>query len=123
MLQYIPADYPTRPKYVKQFKEMAAKLKSIQLEDGSWHAALLDPESFPVPESSGTAFFTYGFLWGINNGILSAENYKEPAVRGWKRLVKNIHADGKLGYVQPIGENPKTVTYDQTAVYLSLIHI
>ena len=117
MLQYIPADYPTRPKYVKQFKEMAAKLKSIQLEDGSWHAALLDPESFPVPESSGTAFFTYGFLWGINNGILSAENYKEPAVRGWKRLVKNIHADGKLGYVQPIGENPKTVTYDQTAVY------
>ena len=117
VLQYMPADHPTRPNYEQQFKEMAEKLKSIQLADGSWHASLLDPDSFPVPESSGTAFFTYGFLWGINNGLLKEADYKESAVRGWKRLVKNVHADGKLGYVQPIGENPKTVTFDQSAVY------
>ena len=117
VLQYMPADHPTRPKYEQQFKEMAAKLKSIQQPDGSWHASLLDPASFPVPESSGTAFFTYGFLWGINNGILTEAEYKQSALKGWKRLVKNVHADGKLGYVQPVGENPKSVTYDQTAVY------
>lgn len=117
VLQYMPHDHPTRPKYIKQFKQMAAKLKSIQQQDGSWHASLLDPKSFPVPESSGTAFFTYGFLWGINNGILTDDEYKHPAVRGWQRLVRNVHADGKLGYVQPIGENPKLVTFDQTAVY------
>ena len=117
VLQYMPEDHPTRPKYIQQFKEMAVKLKSIQEPDGSWHASLLDPESFPVPESSGTAFFTYGFLWGINNGILAEADYKEPAFRGWSRLVKNVHANGKLGYIQPIGENPKTVTFDQTAVY------
>ena len=117
VLQYMPEDHPTRPKYIQQFKEIAVKLKSIQEPDGSWHASLLDPESFPVPESSGTAFFTYGFLWGINNGILTEADYKEPALRGWSRLVKNVHANGKLGYIQPIGENPKTVTFDQTAVY------
>ncbi|WP_435892587.1 glycoside hydrolase family 88 protein [Oceaniferula spumae] len=117
VLQYMPHDHPTRPKYIKQFKEMAAKLKSIQQKDGSWHASLLDPESFPVPESSGTAFFTYGFLWGINNGILPAAEYKQPAIRGWQRLVRNVHADGKLGYVQPIGQDPKLVTYDESAVY------
>ncbi|MBK1855359.1 glycoside hydrolase family 88 protein [Verrucomicrobiaceae bacterium 5K15] len=117
VLQHMPADHPTRPKYLQQFKEMAAKLKSLQLEDGSWHAALLDPESFPVPESSGTAFFTYGFLWGINNGVLAEADFKPAAIRGWQRLVNNVHANGKLGYVQPIGENPKKVTYDQTAVY------
>jgi len=117
VLQYMPADHPTRAAYIQQFKEMAVKLKSIQQPDGSWHASLLDPASFPVPESSGTAFFTYGFLWGINNGILAEADYKEPAVRGWKRLVKNVHADGKLGYVQPVGENPKSVTFDQSAVY------
>lgn len=117
VLQYMPHDHPTRGKYIQQFREMAAKLKSIQQKDGSWHASLLDPESFPVPESSGTAFFTYGFLWGINTGILDEGEYKEPAIRGWKRLVRNVHADGKLGFVQPIGENPKSVTFDQTAVY------
>ena len=117
VLQYMPLDHPTRPKYVQQFQEMAAKLKSIQQEDGSWHASLLDPESIPIPESSGTAFFTYGFLWGINNGILKEEDYKASALQGWTRLVRNVHANGKLGYVQPIGENPKSVTFDQTAVY------
>ncbi|WP_333864804.1 glycoside hydrolase family 88 protein [Sphingobacterium sp.] len=29
---------------------------------------MLDPEHAPGRETSGTAFFTYGLLWGINNG-------------------------------------------------------
>lgn len=117
LLQHMPADHPTRPKYIQQFKEMAAKLKSIQLADGSWHASLLDPDSFPVPESSGTAFFAYGFLWGINNNILDAKDYQSTSYKAWDRLVNCVHPDGKLGFVQPVGENPKSVTYDQTAVY------
>ena len=117
VLQHMPADHPTRGKYIQQFKEMAAKLKSIQMPDGSWRASLLDPESFPVPESSGTAFFAYGFLWGINNGILDAADYEASAYKAWDRLVYCVHPDGKLGFVQPVGENPKSVTYDQTAVY------
>jgi len=117
VLQNMPADYPSRSRYVKLFQEMAGKLKSLQVADGSWRASLLDPDSFQAPESSGTAFFTYGLLWGINNGILDEKKFLPAALKGWSRLVKNVHADGKLGFVQPIGENPKTVNFDQTAVY------
>jgi len=117
VLQHMPKDYPTRDKYIAVFKKMAKRLKALQLEDGSWHASLLDPDSFQSPESSGTAFFSYGFLWGINNGILDESEYLPAATKAWKRLVKNVHADGKLGYIQPIGEDPRKVTFDQTEVY------
>jgi len=117
VLQHMPADYPSRPRYIQLFKEMAAKLKSLQTDNGSWRASLLDPDSYPSPESSGTAFFTYGFLWGINQGILPEKEYMPAALKGWKRLVKNVHADGKLGFVQPVGADPRKVTFEQTAVY------
>lgn len=117
VLQYMPADFPSRERYEGLFKVMAAKLKSIQQADGSWRASLLDPESFPVPESSGTAFFTYGFLWGINQGLLDRESYLPAALKAWERLIENVHDDGKLGFVQPVGEDPREVTFDQTDVY------
>jgi rhamnogalacturonyl hydrolase YesR len=31
---------------------------------------MLDPQHAPGPETSGTAFFTYGLLWGVNNDLL-----------------------------------------------------
>ncbi|MFC4993966.1 glycoside hydrolase family 88 protein [Rubritalea tangerina] len=117
ILQYMPADYPSRPRYVKLFKEMAAKLKEIQHPDGSWHAALLDPDSFPAPESSGTAFYVYGMAWGINNGILSKSDYLPVCQKAWNRLVKNMHPSGKLGYVQAIGKDPQSVSLNETDVY------
>jgi len=117
ILMHMPDDYPSRPKYVALFREMAAKLKSLQLADGSWRPSLLDPDSFPSPETSGTAFFAYGFMWGINNDILDEKEYLTPATKAWKRLVQNVHADGKLGYIQPIGADPRQTTFDNTAVY------
>lgn len=117
ILQYMPADYESRPRYEKLFQEMAGKLKDIQLPDGSWHAALLDPDSFPAPESSGTAFFVYGMAWGINNGLLEKQDYLEVCEKGWQRLVKNMHPSGKLGFVQAIGKDPQSVTMNETDVY------
>lgn len=117
ILMHMPEDYPSRPKYIKLFQDMAGKLKSLQLKDGSWRPSLLDPESFPSPETSGTAFFAYGFIWGINNGILSEKEYLAPTLKSWDRLVKNVHENGKLGYIQPIGADPRQTTFDDTAVY------
>ena len=117
VMQHMPADYPSRPRYVALFQEMAGKLKELQLDDGSWRASLLDPDSFTAPETSGTAFFAYGFMWGINNGLLSEKEFKPSVTKAWGQLVKNVHANGKLGYIQPIGENPKKVSFDMTAVY------
>lgn len=117
VLQHMPTDYPSRPRYVALFKKMAAKLKSIQQPDGSWHAALLDPKAYDAPESSGTAFFVYGMAWGINNGILKPSEYMPTCTKGWKRLVTNVHPNGKLGFVQAIGKDPQAVTMDETDVY------
>ena len=117
ILKHMPADYPSRPRYVSLFMKMAVKLKSIQQPDGSWHAALLDPGAYPAPESSGTAFYVYGMAWGINNGLLSEADYLAVCTKGWQRLVSNVHSDGKLGFVQAIGKDPKAVTSEETDVY------
>ena len=40
-----------------------------------------------------------------------------PAIeKGWKALVKAVEKNGKLGYVQPIGADPKKVTREMTEV-------
>ena len=51
------------PYFVNIYKKMAAKLLSIQDVNGYWHASLLDPESYPNPEMSATAFFVFGFAF------------------------------------------------------------
>jgi rhamnogalacturonyl hydrolase YesR len=66
---------------------------------------MMDAEQAPGPETSGTAFFTYGILWGINNGLLSEKKFAPVVNRAWKYLSTTaLQADGKVGYVQPIGE-------------------
>ena len=39
---------PHRNFYEQQFKDMAAKIASLQQPDGLWRASLLDPESYPA---------------------------------------------------------------------------
>ena len=101
----LPEDYEHRDLFVGQYIKMAKALKKEQQNDGYWTRSLLDPEHAPGPETSGTAFFTYGYLWGINNGYLNGCGYKNTALKGWKYLTKTaLQPDGKIGYVQPIGE-------------------
>lgn len=113
----LPADHASRDYYVGIFKKMAASLVKLQQPDGSWHASLLDPASYPIAETSGTAFFTYGLAWGVNQGLLDRATYLPAIEKGWARLASCVHPDGKLGYVQPIGADPQKVTADMTEVY------
>lgn len=113
----MPADYPTRAKYLTLYKEMAAKIASIQQADGSWHTSLLNPESFPVKETSGTSFYTYGLLWGLNNGTLDKATYLPVVEKAWMALVTSIQPDGMLGYVQPIGWKPAPASPNSTAIF------
>ena len=117
LLQYLPMNHPDRPRFEQQFKEMAEKILMCQQPDGLWRASLLDPESYPLKETSGSGFFTYGMAWGVNQGLLDPAKF-EPAVRkAWTALVECVDADGKLTHVQPIGANPKSFTEDSTEVY------
>lgn len=105
VLQDLPEDDPHRPEYTAYFRKMAAAVAACQQEGGYWTRSLLDPEHAPGPETSGTAFFTYGLLWGINNKILSEKEYKPVVMKAWQYLTAvALQSDGRIGYVQPIGE-------------------
>jgi rhamnogalacturonyl hydrolase YesR len=117
IIRELPARYEHKDYFVTIFKEMAAKLLSLQSADGFWHASLLDPASYPNPEMSATAFFVYGMAWGINNGYLDKAIYLPAVVKGWKSMVTSVWPDGKVGFIQPIGADPKSVTREMTEVY------
>ena len=104
-LENLPETNNHRAEYIKIYQDMASAIADSQQEDGSWTRSMLDPQHAPGPETSGTAFFTYGFLWGINNGILDKATYLPVVERSWKYLSETaLQPDGKIGYVQPIGE-------------------
>jgi len=117
IIRELPAKYEHTDYFVTIYKDMAAKILSLQSADGFWHASLLDPASYPNPEMSATAFFVYGLAWGINNGYLDKATYLPAVVKGWKSMVTSVWPDGKVGFIQPIGADPKSVTKEMTEVY------
>lgn len=117
VLQYLPENHPARPRFVQQYQEMAARLLTLQQPDGLWRASLLDPASYPMKESSGSALYTYAFAWGVNQGLLDAKAFKPAVRKAWSALVANVQPDGKLTHVQPIGLAPKVFDDNLTEVY------
>lgn len=111
LLDVLPADHPSRPRYVDLYRAMAARIVALQPADGLWRADLLHPAG-AHGEASGSAFFCYALAWGINQGLLPAAEYRPVVDRTWAALLTCVAADGKLGYVQPIGFAPDA--YDAT---------
>jgi unsaturated rhamnogalacturonyl hydrolase len=105
VLQDLPQNDKYRAEYILVYQEMAKAIAAAQQKEGYWTRSLLDPHHAPGYETSGTAFFTYGFLWGINNNLLEKKTYLPVALKGWKYLTKiALQPSGVVGYVQPIGE-------------------
>jgi rhamnogalacturonyl hydrolase YesR len=105
VLQDLPANDAHRAEYIQVFRSMAKALKQSQQPEGHWTRSILDAQQAPGYETSGTAFFTFGFLWGINNGILDKTEYAGTVSAAWKYLTETaLQPDGTVGYVQPIGE-------------------
>ncbi len=118
ILKELPKDYPQRPFYEQLFKDMAAKIASIQQSDGLWRASLLDPESYPGGEVSGSGFFCYALAWGINNGLLDKKTYLLTVEKAWIALNGCVNNEGRIGWVQPIGADPrKNFNADSWEVY------
>lgn len=105
VLSDLPKSDKHREKYIQRFKTLAKAIADSQQPEGYWTRSLLDKDQAPGPETSGTAFFTYGLLWGINNGLLDKKTYFPIVERSWQYLTKvALQPDGKVGYIQPIGE-------------------
>lgn len=104
ILQDVPETDSHRAEYISYYRKMAASLKRCQQEAGYWERSLIDPEQALGYETSGTAFFAYGYAWGIKNGILAEDEYGETLAKAWDYLTTiALQADGTVGYIQPIG--------------------
>ena len=117
-LEALPKNDPHYNEYLRDFKDMCAALLPLQRGDGYWNVSLNDATNFGGKEVSGTSLFIYGFAWGINNGILDKKIYLPAIVKAWNAMSKEaVHPNGKLGYVQGTGKEPKDgqpVNYDST---------
>jgi len=116
ILDVLPKDNPHRPRLEALFRDMAARLKSVQKSDGYWPPSLLAPENSP-PETSGTGFYVYGFAWGVKNRLLDAATYRPAIDKGWAALTRAVAKDGRLGWVQQVSDRPESVAETDTQYY------
>lgn len=118
MIPDMPEDWEHLEFYQNMFKQMAETIKNKQRPDGTWSAGLLgDLEAYPNIETSGTAFFTFGIAWGINNGLLDKNIFEPILFKAWAALKSAVNEDGMLMYVQGIGAAPGASYKDYTEVY------
>ena len=108
ILAALPSDSPSQSFYRDLFLRMSRKIALLQKSDGCWPPALLDPRKDTPPETSGTALFTFGLAWGVENGLLP-ETYRAAADHGWACLTRAVDSDGKLGWVQSQSDQPDSV--------------
>ena len=107
LLNEMPANYKGRDFYITLFKQLAVRLLTLQQADGLWRTSLLDPDAYPGGEGSGSGFNCYAMAWGINNKILNKEKFLPAVKKVWVRLNTLITPEGKVGWVQPIGADPR----------------
>jgi rhamnogalacturonyl hydrolase YesR len=79
--------------------------------------SLLDPQSTPGGEASGTAMFCYAMAWGVNAGVLPAQQYRPVIDKAWKALADSVEPSGKLDWVQATGSKPGPLKKSDTAEY------
>jgi unsaturated rhamnogalacturonyl hydrolase len=117
-LDQLPKSDPHYSEYLQDFKDIVEALLPLRRKDGFWNVSLEDPNHFGGKELSGTALFLYGMAWGINQKIIDEKKYKPVIETSLAAILKNcIHPNGKLGYVQGTGKEPKDgqpVSFDST---------
>ena len=105
VLQDMPETYVHQPFFVEKYINLARAVQKLQQPEGHWTRSMMDPQQAPGYETSGTAFFCYGLLWGVNHGYLSKKEFAPTIEKAWNYLSSvAMQSDGKIGYVQPIGE-------------------
>jgi rhamnogalacturonyl hydrolase YesR len=117
ILDDLPADDSHRADYETLLKEMSSKLRSVQQSDGFWRSSLTQPAAYTTPETSGTTFFCYAIAWGINHGVLERATYLPVVSKAWAALGTAVNAQGRLGWVQAVGQAPGPSTADATNDY------
>jgi rhamnogalacturonyl hydrolase YesR len=117
VLTYMPADYPTRPRYVSLYRDMVNRLVELQPADGLWRADLLADPATATGETSGTALNVYAIAWGINHGLLDRGRFLPIVAKGYAGLRRCVLPDGRVGYGQPHGYKPAPAPADSVTSF------
>jgi unsaturated rhamnogalacturonyl hydrolase len=107
LLKELPKNDSRRPFYLSLYTDMMARVVSLQQPDGLWRSSLLDPGAYPGGEASGSGFFTYALAWGVRAGVLDRKTYAPAVRRAWAGLLTLVNDEGRVGWVQPIGADPR----------------
>ena len=91
---------------------MAAALAPLQGPDGLWRASLLDADSVPNPEASGSGAFLALFAFGVRAGLLPRAAYAPVIARAWAGLATTLVAPdaSRVAFCQPVGAAPAPAT-------------
>ncbi|KAI1759295.1 glycoside hydrolase family 105 protein [Hypoxylon sp. FL1150] len=101
VIPQFPKSHPGRARLEKYFVTLAEGLKKAQDdESGGWWLVLSEP--YPgAPgnyiESSASAMFTFGWLKGINVGLLEKDQYLEPARKAYNGLIERFVTQNENG--------------------------
>lgn len=119
ILKYLPKNHASYPRYLQVYKNMARSLKIRQSEEGFWYPNLDDPKDYPIKETSGTGFFTYGLAYGINSGILNRDEFLPVVEKAWKSIYEAVSEEGKVQWGQKVGDRPVLVQKEDSHEYVA----
>jgi rhamnogalacturonyl hydrolase YesR len=119
ILKYLPREHGNYDKYMAVYKEMAWSLKHRQRDSGYWPMNLADPDDYPYPETSGTAFFTYALTMGINEGWLPSDAFLPVVKKAWQALCDSVSEGGKVQWGQPVGYSPYKISKEDSHEYVT----
>ena len=117
ILDALPEKDPRRGDYLRLYRELTESILKYQAADGLWRTSLNEPEWLPAKESSGSSFFCYGLLAGINRGWLSREQHLGPALKAWSGLQGCLNEKGWMGHAQIEAERPGPAVADEYIDY------
>jgi len=117
VLDYLPETDPQRGRYLELFRTLTRKLVTLQKPDGLWASWLNRPDLEQSPEVSGSCFFAYGLLAGIQRGWLDRKCYLPLALRAWRGLTSKLGTDGRLGFAQLVDSAPGSVRPESSIDY------
>lgn len=116
-LRTLPAGCRYRAEYCEVFVPMARAVCRCQSPDGFWRTSLLEPDEFPMPETSGTALNVLGLLIGVRLGLLGEDSLR-CALRGFDALNREaVEPSGRIGWVQTVALKPGPVLKECTNNY------
>ena len=95
-----------RPAFESRLRLLADGVKRAELEGGGWSPNLGNPDKWSEPELSATTMIAFALTYGVNEGILSREDYLPVIKRAWEVTKTMQLENGAVGYCQRGGDRP-----------------